>query len=359
MKYEFMKIIFIQTYPVYHDGISDADWLKLENRDKWMPSIAASLGYESELWAVSKKRSEHLYRWNSSVTVPIRIFPADSLKGRSKKHVSSELIDIAKEQKDVHFFLKGLDGGIGTQLLKEHLLQNQIPWSFIVGGEYISRHSSNARFVLCETEKQRDNLLEPSILRKLFLSSTCNKNAHILPKSVDTDLFKPDPTATKEWDILAIGRLMNYYKDYSALDSLSRSYRVAVIGGGASEKLLKSKMPAIEWIGHLPHHQIPQYLVKAKTFFHTSLNDHFPRVIPEAASCGTPVIAFANAIERDVLSPEIGLRIKWKTMENDISELLSDEYRLRQMGENAARYATDQWNKLSTLPLLKKLLEEL
>lgn len=56
-----MKVIFLQTYPVYHDGLSTEQWLKLENRDKWMPALASTLGFESELWAVDLVTSIHNY----------------------------------------------------------------------------------------------------------------------------------------------------------------------------------------------------------------------------------------------------------------------------------------------------------
>lgn len=352
-----MNVIFLQTYPIYHEGLSEEQWLSLENRDKWMPALTVSLGYPCELWAVGKKSSVHTYRWNDDISVTIRLFPADSLSGRTKKHTSRELVRYAGDQEIGHLFLKGTDGGAGLQILKDLLIPRTIPWSFVVGGEYHSRFNSAASSVLCETRNQLTFLRNPTWFRKQFSRSTINPNAFILPKSVDTEHFCPNQTVSKEWDVITAGRLMDYYKDYSALKELSGSLRVAVLGGGAAEEALRKQMPDIEWLGQVPNHQIPEYLVKARSFFHTSLNDHFPRVIPEAAACGVPVIAFGQSIASDVLPADIGLRISGKKRASDeILKLLDDDAKLLEMGKKARNFAEQRWHKHSSLPLLKKVL---
>jgi glycosyltransferase involved in cell wall biosynthesis len=128
-----------------------------------------------------------------------------------------------------------------------------------------------------------------------------------------------------------------------------------MIGDGSEANSLKKKMPQITWIGYVPNHKIPDYLVKAKCFFHTSLNDFLQRVIPEAAACGLPVIAFQDAIKEDVLPAKIGLRIKKETVNQQILSLLKDEESLRMMGDKARIHAVKRWNKKSTLPILERL----
>lgn len=353
-----MKVIFLQTYPIYHDGLSEVEWLQLENRDKWMPALTMSLGFETELWGVATASSLHHYEWSREIRVPIRLFEADSSGGRSKYHTSRELIHHAQKEKIGHLFLKGTDGGAGVHILRKLLINGNIPWSFIIGGKYLSRYNAAAHSVLCETVHQQNSLRKPGWFQKHFRKSFLNPNTAILPKSVDTTLFSPDPKATKEWDVITAGRLMDYYKDYSALKSLSKSCRVAVIGGGPAEVTLKADMPQIEWIGRVPNSEIPGYLSRAKTFFYTSLNDHFPRVIPEAAACGVPVIAFASAIAEDVLPQEIGLRLQGKkSAGNQILDLLADEQKIREMGNKARLHAETNWHKHSSLPLLKQVLE--
>jgi len=351
-----MKITYIQTYPIYHDGYSCEDWLNLENRDKWMPALTSKLGYETELWGAGKKRIKHTYKWDVDTSYTIQIFKSDQKFGNSKKDKCNRLLNFAKSSNTDLYILKGVDGSIGLQLLKRHILPKNIPFIFIVGGEFQSPYNSKALSILCETEHQLEQLKSEQPWYKTLLGNKSNCSSYLLPKSVDTNLFSPNPDQSKIWDVIAIGRLISYYKDYSALESLAHTFNIAMIGDGPDAKRLQKKMPKINWLGHVPNHKIPEYLNQAKCFFHTSLNDFFPRVIPEAAACGLPIIAFQDAIKPDVLPFHIGLRISKRNIKNQINSLLQDEDILREMGSNARNHAVKKWNKYSTLPTLKKLL---
>lgn len=351
-----MRVVYIQSYPIYHDGHTLEGWLELENRDKWMPALTASLGHDTELWCAGSKSFTHIYRWNEQTSFTIRGFKSDPKFGNSKRDQSHRMLNYAKSSDVDLFLIKGVDGALGIQLLKKHILPQKIPFIFIVGGEYQSRYTHKALSVLCETEFQLKQLKAEQPWYKNFIGSASNTNTFLLPKSVDTGLFRPKPDQNKKWDVISMGRLISYYKDYSALESLSHTCRVAMIGDGPEADSLRKKMPQITWIGYVPNHNIPEYLAQARSFFHTSLNDYFPRVIPEAAACGLPVIAFQEAIKSDVLPPHIGLRISKRDMNKQINNLLQDSDRLRTMGINARSYAIERWNKCSTLPILKELL---
>lgn len=141
----------------------------------------------------------------------------------------------------------------------------------------MSRFNSEAKYLLCETKKQRITLNKPGWFQGRFKKNRYNSNVMILPKSVDTTLFQPDPDAPKQWDVITAGRLMDYYKDYSALKGLSKQCKVAVIGGGSAEESLKREMPDIDWVGQVPNHRVPYYLNRSRLscprIWHTSLSD--------------------------------------------------------------------------------------
>lgn len=352
-----MKIVYVQSYPVYHDGHSLNAWLELENRDKWMPALTSELGHNTELWCAGKKESTHTYNWDHRTSFTIRIFKSDPRIGNSKRDQCSDMLNYAKSSDTDLFLLKGVDGAVGLQLLKKHILPENIPFIFIVGGKFQSSYNNKAYSILCETEYQLEQLKAEQPWHKTLFGNKSNSSSYILPKSVDTSLFSPDPDQNKKWDVIAMGRLISYYKDYSALESLSQTCSVAMIGDGPEADSLRKKMPRITWIGYVPNHTIPDYLVQARCFFHTSLNDFFPRVIPEAAACGLPVVAFQDAIKPDVLPSHIGLRISKGDVNNQIKGLLQDEDRLRSMGLSARNHAVERWNKQSSLSILKKLLQ--
>lgn len=351
-----MRIVYVQTYPIYHDGHSLEGWLELENRDKWMPALTSVMGHNTELWCAGKKSLTHTYQWDHQTSFTIRVFKSDPKFGNSKRDQCSEMVRYAKSTETDLFLLKGVDGGVGLQLLKKHILPQNKPFIFIVGGEFQSPYNSKAFSILCESEYQLKQLKAERPWYKTLFGNRSNSNSYILPKSVDTDLFSPDQTKSKKWDVISMGRLISYYKDYSALEALSHTCSVAMIGDGPEADSLREKMPQITWLGYVPNHKVPDYLTQARCFFHTSLNDFFPRVIPEAVSCGLPVIAFQDAIKADVLPSHIGLRISKEDVNNQINHLLQDKDRLKTMGMNARNHAVERWSKHSTLPILKELL---
>lgn len=379
-----MNIVYIQTYPTYHDGISSRTWLSIENRDKWMPGITAGQGHDVELWGIGDTESVQelpvfAYNWEGGTQVTIRLFEADSYRGASKKHTSTQLLAHARKQKTDLYVLKGLDGGLGLQLIREHLLPNNIPFVFVVGGEFYSKYSRHARAVLYETDRQLEWLMRlrdgdgflGTIRHMLGLARKAGADpaeanfpprigttAYIrLAKSVDTDKFRPHPEIEKTYDIMAMGRLIPYYKDYSALKMLASAYRIGFIGGGPLLEEFRRDMPGIDWLGAVPHDQVPEFLARGRTFFHTSLRDHFPRVIPEAAACGLPVFAFGEAIRPDVLPDGIGVRLSGREFATEIGDLLGNPAQIAEKAGQARAYALNNWGKHSSETAIRTMLE--
>jgi len=345
-----MRIVYIQTYPIYHDGLDTTGWLRLENRDKWMAGITASLGIQTEIWCAGMSDMEYAYKWSDSKNVPVRVFKSNQDSGKTKRHFSDSMLKHARETDVDWFILKGVDGGVGLHLLKRHIIPRNIPFMFVIGGKFKSSYNKHARAILCETDEQKTSLESPS-----FWEKRLKGDVHILPKSVDTDLFRPDLHQSKKWDVLIIGRLIPYYKDYSALAQLSRSLKVAVIGSGPQEAALKKAYPDVDWLGHIPHRDLPAYMASSRCLFHTSQRDFFPRVIPEAAACGLPVVAFKSAIKPDVLPDSFGLRLEKKNVSQQITEWLADVDQHDQRSHQARLAAVTRWHKESTRPILTTL----
>ena len=153
-----MKIVFIHTYPLYHSKKTDAEWVKLENRDKWMPALLTTLGHEVEYWAGGTNTEVFTYS-DPEKELPeytIRSFETIKSDRRTKFHFSKSLVEFAKDFGAEHFIFKGVDGGIGTYLLKHYLRKENIPYSFVIGGEYYSKHIPHAEYVFYETEFQKE-----------------------------------------------------------------------------------------------------------------------------------------------------------------------------------------------------------
>lgn len=352
-----MKIVYIQTYPAYHDFGDSEQWLLLDNRDKWMPGITKELGHETELWCIANNPKVKHYSWKEDISYPIRFFRPDSMSGKTKFHKSSQMIAFAKQQNVDLYVLKGMDGGAGTSLLNEVILRKRIPFAFVIGGKWESSLSHKAHAVLYETAHQKD-LLKQKTWK--FWSKPCTEEQLIhLPKSTNTDVFKPKSSIEKKYDIISMGRLIPYYKNYDALTSLAGHLRIGFIGGGPELERFRNKFPDIDWIGPVPNKEVPDYLNQSKLFFYTGLRDHFPRVIVESASCGVPVVAFADIFKLDVIPESVGVLVGKDTFKEEIISLIQNTTRIDELSQSCRMYAIENWNKESSRATIQKMLEGL
>jgi len=349
-----VKIAFVHTYPIYHNLVDTQTWLQRINRERWIPALLAQMGPEVELWAADRTSDTYRSEHPDFADYPIRLFASDATYKQSKKHRSRALVEHARRyDADLHI-LKGVDGGVGDDLLRKYILPENKSFVFIIGGEYYSRHVPKADFVFYETEEQRRHLVEPGW--RFWRSPVPDDRLLRLPKSVDTDLFRPMSDRSTEWDIVSVGRLIPRYKNYDPLCRLAEQFDVGVAGGGPAKDKLESSCPDVDWIGQVPNRELPTFLNRGSAFMHAGSNDYFPRVLAEAAACGLPLLAFSDAIAPDVLPPGCGLRLDRDSYEAEIEALLSDPELLDFMAERARTYATDSLHKSSTRGPLHEML---
>lgn len=315
------------------------------------------MGPAVELWGADHSTSTHRSVLDGLGNYTIRLFEAVPWSRQTKKHYSDALIDYAHQyDADLHV-LKGTDGGVGIHLIEKYLLPARKPFVFVIGGKYYTRHVPNANLVFYETEEQRRRLVNPGW--RWWRRPVLDEQLLRLPKSIDTSVFRPMPDVPKEWDIVSAGRLMGRYKNYDALGALADAFDVAVIGGGPAADTLRATYPAIDWVGRVPHHEVPLWLNRGRVFMHAGLRDYFPRVIAEAAACGLPCFAFADAIADDVLPSGCGRRLPRSNYAGLIREVLQDEALMETMGRNARRYAVETLGKYSSRVPLEQMLRYL
>lgn len=349
-----MNIIYVQTYPVYHDMIDEEEFAEIANRDKWMPALTSQRGFPSELWAAGRRAHASEWQYDTLPAVPLQIFETDSTQGKSRNHTSRALVEAAKESKASLFVLKGMDGGIGVQLAREYLIPNDIPFAIVIGGEWYHPIVKHAKAVLYETRNQFRQLTSRSLL--FWRAILPEKRLIHLPKSVDIRHFAPDPEVEKTHDIIASGRLISNYKNYEALFELSRRLNIGFIGGGPLLPGFRRKYPEITWYGPLPYSRMPEYLNKGKIFFHSGYRDHYPRTLSEAAACGVPPVAFGDIIQEDVIPETIGLRLSKKNFVTEISELLSDKESVTTKSKAARKHAEKHLHHLSSSTAIRDMI---
>jgi glycosyltransferase involved in cell wall biosynthesis len=352
-----MQIAFVQTYPIYHDHVDTETWLQRRNRVRWIPGILSRMGHDVELWAADRSASVHQSTIEGLENYPIRFFESVTASRKTKKHYSDTLVEHARNfDADIHV-LKGTDGGVGKRLLRKFVLPEDRTFVFIIAGEYYTDHVPQADLVFYETKEQRKMLRDPGWY--FWRTAVPDDRLLHMPKSVDTDQFRPMPEVQEEWDIVSVGRLIPRYKNYDALGQLSEKLDVAVVGGGGAKDNLESSHPEVDWLGPVSHSEVPEMMNRGRAFMHTSHRDYSPRVITEAAACGTPILAFAHAIAPDVLPPGCGLRLDQQHYVAEIEMLLDDNSLIEEMGTRAREYAVESLGKRSTQEPIERMIRTL
>lgn len=330
-----MRIIFVLTYPSYHTIADRAEWLRWDNRDRRMPGLLAGMGADVELWGVGHEAFEGQSDLPGAAPYPIRLFAKSRGGAKSRDHASDAMAEAARNDPADLFVLIGTNGGAGYHLFDKVLRPDRRRFAIIIGGDYWSRIVPHADFLFPESQIQIDALAAP---RRLLRKPVARDRMELLPKTIDIDRFRPDPTTTKEWDVIAVARLTRW-KRFDEIGELAGTFRIAVAGGGPQGDQLARRYPGIHWLGHVRHGEVPDLLNRSRLYFHAGRREYHPRAIPEAMACGLPVIAFNDRFGHDVVPQNCGALVDIHSYEAAVSGLLHDPRRRAAMGKAARAHA--------------------
>ncbi|WP_028966740.1 glycosyltransferase [Sphingomonas phyllosphaerae] len=323
------RIIFVLTYPAYHSVADPVEWLRWDNRDRRMPALLAALGADVELWGVGAAAAEHVSAPDFGAPYRIRLFEKTGGGAKSRNHFSDSMVTAARSDPADLFVLIGTNGGAGYRLFDRALRPDKRPFALIIGGDYWSRLVPHARLLFTECALQEEALAAGGWFRPRIPLDRMER----LPKTIDTGLFRPIEAA-RRWDVLSVSRVTRW-KSFAEIGMLSRAHRAAVAGGGPDAARMARRYPAIDWLGHRRHAEIPALLAQAGLYFHAGRRDYLPRAIPEAMACGRPVVGFADRLGPDVIPPDCGLRVTERDFRPLVAALLRDPARMAQMGAAA------------------------
>jgi glycosyltransferase involved in cell wall biosynthesis len=333
------------------------------NQYHWIPGILSSMGHEAEIWAVDHKSSVHQSKLKDFGDYIIRFFEPTQEHKKTKIDYSDEMVEYAQKNPADLYLLKGVDGGIGLRMIKQLLLPENLPYVMQIGGEYYNSLNKHAEFILYESEYQKNKLMNPGIF--FWRHSEPEYKLIQLQKSIDTDLFKPYPSISKEFDTISVGRIVKHNKRFDEIGELSHHFKVAILGDGPYKNTLEKKYPKIHWLDRVQNADVPKVLNRAKLYIHPSAKDwilsrdFYPRAIAEALSCGLPCVGFDDAIQEDIIPKNCGIIIKRKEVVEKVRALLADEERISKMSKNARERATRYMDKYSSKIALEKLFNRL
>lgn len=334
------RIVLVHTYPIGHDCHSFDEWLSRTWREQEIARSFARRGLDVEVWAVRDVPEE---RERDGVTYSMRA-RSDDVPDRPSDW-----------KRGTHVLLKGLDGSFGKSVLSRMVFPSEMRHSYIIGGTPWTRWAHRADVLLYESLFQEHELMHP---RRFWRRRIPEDRLSFLPKRIDLDAFHPGPDGEKPYDLVIASRLMRRYKDFSMLDRLDTSIRVAVMGDGDYREELMVKHPHMSWLGHVAHPNIPGVLRQSRLFFHTSFKDYHPRAIAEAYACGLPVIApVGGNVRDDVVPPDRGAIVGHNDLNRTIQAFLDYPDRLSAASSSARAHADATYSAASLETALDAFLK--
>ena len=128
----------------------------------------------------------------------------------------------------------------------------------------------------------------------------------VIPNYVDTNLFQPLSLEKKPRSLCFVGRLAKQKNLLALLEALKGSpYLLDIIGVGEEEENLKlftkENNLNVNFLGIIPHRQLPEVLNQYEAFILPSLYEGMPKVLLEAMACGLSVIGTNVEGTREVI----------------------------------------------------------
>jgi glycosyltransferase involved in cell wall biosynthesis len=178
---------------------------------------------------------------------------------------------------------RGLDFTTSYHTQFPQYLRKRLPIPERVSYGWLRRFHDRAARTLVPTEQMRRELVAQGF-----------PNVVIWTRGVDTRLFRP---LDRDW--LDLPRPIAVYagrvaveKNLEAMLALDWPGSKVVVGDGPDLAKLRSRHPAVHFVGYKFGDELARHLSAADVFVFPSLTDTFGLVMLEAMACGTPVAAF-------------------------------------------------------------------
>jgi len=181
-----------------------------------------------------------------------------------------------------------------------------------------------------------------------------NHNISVIPNFVDTNLFFPTAkSAGALFHLLFVGRLSPEKNIGSLIFAIKDMQNIVltIIGEGEKRKELEDLSlgaeATIQFVGAVPHDQLPYYFGQADVFVLPSLVEGHPKVIIEAMAAGLPIVASdVRGINTLLEQGRTGLLISPNTqaIRIGIETLLNDPLKREALGKNAREVAEQEFS---------------
>lgn len=196
---------------------------------------------------------------------------------------------------------------------------------------------------------------------------------------VDTELFQPEPTVSREPIVLFVGRLTEkkgceyLIRAMKEVQAAMPEVELVVIGEGllrsSLERLARETLRRYRFLGVQPPESVRTWMNRAKVFCVPSVtaesgdSEGFGMVFAEAQAIGLPVVSFASGgIPEAVKHGETGFLVierNWEDLASHILLLLEEETLWHRFSENGQRRVHTLFNLHKQTSVLENLYQQI
>jgi len=218
----------------------------------------------------------------------------------------------------------------------------------------------------CFTTKLADRVLSasrndiPIIQRKFGV-----KEVKWIPNAVDTEKFTPPEDKPSSPVVAYVGKL----EKWKGIDTLIECFKIIskqinnvkflVVGSGSLEDELKRTRLPIEFLGPVPHDEMPKIYQRTASLILPSYMEGFPVTCIEALSCEVPVVATnVGDVKEIILDGETGFVSEPSDSQGIAShtiKILKDKGLRKKLGENGRTHVKENF---SYEAISDKIIEE-
>jgi glycosyltransferase involved in cell wall biosynthesis len=223
------------------------------------------------------------------------------------------------------------------------------------------------RLLFTKSLGKANHIIAPSLHLKQLIGSwgIDSKKISVIRNSVDTELFAPDLSVSKRFDVITVCRLVPWKGVDELINECSkRGLSLAVVGDGPErsnlEKLAQGQSGcAVTFLGDVTHTNLPALLNASKIFV---LNSHYegsPHSLIEALSIGMAAVARESTGSAEVINDsENGLLSgKSRSLGDSIDLLMKDSALIEKLQKGARATALAEYDQELNFGRIKSVLE--
>jgi glycosyltransferase involved in cell wall biosynthesis len=282
------------------------------------------------------------------------VFPVDDSKIPERFQKSNQLMDFLKESEPAIIAVYLLNRQMNLEIFTEEKLKAakilHVNTYHIKGTtfNYLSENPKKIDLIIANAPSLRDMIENtyPSLREKLAL----------LPSAVQLDLFFPEKSALKKWDLVWTGMLRN--DDDKRVEEIidiakDTKLELLIIGDGTRRKELEEKIARTGSDKQITIHpwvhysKLPELLNRSKIYITTALMDPSSRSISEALACGLPIVGYNRCLgtELQIYDGINGFRCNnTEEFRTNLLKLLEDKNLYDSFSLNSRKIAVKNFN---------------